>query len=126
MDDIRVGAVIRAVRIRRKLRQTDLAAAVGVSDTLISRLERGQLGGVPIDTVRKVLAALVPEVSFSIYGERGVIDMLLWHPARRALLVVELKTGVARPSHQQQLDIYVEAARALFPGVPVTGKLIYA
>lgn len=33
-----------------------------------------------------------PEVSFSIYGERGIIDILAWHPGRRILLVVELKT----------------------------------
>jgi transcriptional regulator with XRE-family HTH domain len=37
---------------------------------------------------------LVPEVSFSIYGERGVIDILAWHPGLRALLVIELKTDV--------------------------------
>ena len=36
-----------------------------------------------------------PEVSFSIYGERGVIDILAWHPGRRALLVIELKTDIA-------------------------------
>ncbi len=35
---------------------------------------------------------LAPEVSFSIYGERGIIDLLAWHPAARALLVIELKT----------------------------------
>ncbi|MEX2011407.1 MAG: helix-turn-helix domain-containing protein [Chloroflexota bacterium] len=33
-----------------------------------------------------------PEVTFSIYGERGVIDILAWHAASRTLLVVELKT----------------------------------
>ena len=33
-----------------------------------------------------------PEVSFSIYGERGVIDVMAWHPTRRCLLVLELKT----------------------------------
>jgi transcriptional regulator with XRE-family HTH domain len=33
-----------------------------------------------------------PEVSFSYFGERGLIDLLAWHPARRVLLVVELKT----------------------------------
>ncbi len=37
---------------------------------------------------------LVPEASFSIYGERGIIDLLLWHPGRRALLVIELKTDI--------------------------------
>jgi hypothetical protein len=35
-----------------------------------------------------------PEVSFSIYGERGIIDVLAWHPTRRILLVIELKTEI--------------------------------
>jgi len=35
---------------------------------------------------------IFPEVSFSIWGERGVIDLIAWHPGRRALLVIELKT----------------------------------
>jgi transcriptional regulator with XRE-family HTH domain len=34
------------------------------------------------------------EVSFSIWAERGVIDLLLWHPGRRALLIIELKTEI--------------------------------
>ena len=37
---------------------------------------------------------LVPEASFSIYGERGVIDILAWHPGRGTVLVVELKTAL--------------------------------
>ena len=37
---------------------------------------------------------LAPEVSFSIYGERGVIDILAWHRGRRALLIIELKTDI--------------------------------
>ncbi len=36
-----------------------------------------------------------PEVSFAIRGERGVIDILAWHPARQMLLVIELKTDIA-------------------------------
>ena len=39
-----------------------------------------------------------PEVSFSIYGERGIIDILAWHPGRRMLLVIELKTEVVEVS----------------------------
>jgi transcriptional regulator with XRE-family HTH domain len=38
---------------------------------------------------------LAPEVSFSIYGERGVIDIVAWHAGRRALLIIELKTDIA-------------------------------
>jgi transcriptional regulator with XRE-family HTH domain len=32
------------------------------------------------------------EVSYSVYGERGSIDVLAWHPVARVLLVVEVKT----------------------------------
>jgi hypothetical protein len=38
---------------------------------------------------------LAPEVSFSIYGERGVIDILAWHERTGSLLVIELKTAIA-------------------------------
>ncbi len=37
---------------------------------------------------------VVPEASFSIYGERGAVDVLGWHAARGMLLVVELKTEI--------------------------------
>jgi len=35
-----------------------------------------------------------PEVSFAIYGERGIIDILAFHPPSGSLLVVELKTEI--------------------------------
>ena len=37
---------------------------------------------------------LEAEVSFSVFGERGVVDQLAWHPATAHLLVVELKTAL--------------------------------
>ncbi len=37
------------------------------------------------------------EVSFSIYGERGVIDILAWHAETRSLLIIELKTELVDP-----------------------------
>lgn len=37
---------------------------------------------------------IAPEVSFAIRGERGVIDILAWHPPTRTLLVIELKTEI--------------------------------
>jgi hypothetical protein len=36
----------------------------------------------------------LPEVTFNRFGERGSIDVLGWHPACRALLVVEVKSVV--------------------------------
>ena len=55
---------------------------------------------------------------------RGTIDCLIQRDDG-SVVVVEFKSGRPRPSHQQQLDLYVEAARGLFPGVPVEGRLIY-
>jgi ATP-dependent exoDNAse (exonuclease V) beta subunit len=56
---------------------------------------------------------------------RGTFDCLV---RRRdgGVTVLELKTGTASPGHEEQLSTYVTAARALFPGVPVEGTLVYA
>ena len=35
---------------------------------------------------------IYPEVTYSFFGERGAIDLVAWHPAASALLLVELKT----------------------------------
>ncbi|MBW8714041.1 MAG: PD-(D/E)XK nuclease family protein, partial [Acidobacteria bacterium] len=55
---------------------------------------------------------------------RGTIDCLI-RQADGSLTVLEFKSGRPRQSHQEQLDIYVRAARSVFPDVPVTGRLIY-
>jgi transcriptional regulator with XRE-family HTH domain len=137
MDDQRLGTAIRRIRQRRGWRQQDLAQNSGVSQSVVSRIERGLIGSQSVDAIRAVAAALevrvdltalwrggdldrllnaghsalheavarrfhdelpawtlAPEVSFSIYGERGVVDILAWHPGRRALLVIELKTDI--------------------------------
>jgi transcriptional regulator with XRE-family HTH domain len=136
MDDMRLGSALRAVRLRRRWRQADVADRAGVSRSVVSEIERGNWEVMPLATVRRVAAALdvridlvprwrggelarllhaghsalhesvarqfvdrpgwrtLPEVSFSIYGERGVIDLLAFHPASGCLLVIELKTAV--------------------------------
>jgi transcriptional regulator with XRE-family HTH domain len=37
---------------------------------------------------------VVPEYTFSVYGERGSVDCLAWHSTRRALLICETKTRI--------------------------------
>jgi hypothetical protein len=56
---------------------------------------------------------------------RGTFDCLV---RRRdgSILVLELKTGSPAPEHEQQLSVYLAAARALFPGKPVEGQVVYA
>lgn len=137
MDDQRVGSALRAIRIKRGLRQADVARAAGLSAATISRLERGHVEAFTLESIRAVAKALdvrmdltprwragdldrllnarhsrlhelvarsfrelpdwvtEPEVSFAVYRERGVIDILAWHPGRRMLLVIELKTDIA-------------------------------
>lgn len=137
MEDIRFGAAVRSVRLKRRWRQCDLAQRAGVSASTISRIERGHPGTLTLDTIRAVTSALdirlelhprwragdldrllnaghstlhevvatmfaaelpgwvlAPEVSFAVYSERGVIDIVAWHPGREALLVIELKTDI--------------------------------
>ncbi|MCY7418908.1 MAG: helix-turn-helix transcriptional regulator [Chloroflexi bacterium] len=40
----------------------------------------------------------VPEVSFSIFGERGAIDVMAWHAPTKSLLIIELKTLLVDPA----------------------------
>ncbi len=80
------------------------------------------------ETVARVLARvggweIWPEASFSIYGERGVIDLLAWHQGRRALLVVELKSELVdlnellgTVDRKRRLAPRVAADRGWMPG----------
>ena len=65
VDDFRVGSVLRAVRIRRGLRQSDVATSAGVSQPLVSQLERGDLGATSIQTLRQVAAAAGVSLPFA-------------------------------------------------------------
>jgi len=55
---------------------------------------------------------------------RGTIDCLVRRPDGR-VTIVEFKTGRPRPVHERQLNIYLEAARRLFPHASIDGRLIY-
>ena len=71
------------------------------------------------------------EVPFSVRAAgaqtilRGTFDCLV-RRSDGVVTVLELKTGKPLPEHREQLDIYLAAARALFPGTAVEGNLIYA
>ena len=140
MDDARVGSILRAMRIRKHLRQADVARRARVRRETVSRPERDGLGRVRWDTLRAVTATLgirvdvrlrwqggdldrvinathaelheplirhlgarsgwtrrPGEVSYSIYGERGVVDGLAWHAETRSLLIIELETELLDP-----------------------------
>lgn len=58
MDDLRVGALARAVRHRRGLTQEELGGFADVSQRLVSLLERGHLDRLTVRSVRRIGAAL--------------------------------------------------------------------
>jgi transcriptional regulator with XRE-family HTH domain len=60
-----VGSVFRAVRIRRGLRQADVAAAAGVGQTAVSTIENGDLERVSLRSIRTVAAALGISLPFA-------------------------------------------------------------
>jgi transcriptional regulator with XRE-family HTH domain len=135
MDDVALGAIVRAVRTRRKLSQRQLAGMAGIAHATISLVERGHGSRLSLETIKRIAAALEirveltarwrggnldrllsrrhsmlaesfarflgsrpgwvvePEVSFAIYGERGVVDQLAWHAGEAHVLIVELKTA---------------------------------
>jgi transcriptional regulator with XRE-family HTH domain len=116
MVDQRIGAALRSVRRRKGWSQEELARKARVSQPGVSRMERGHISSMRLNDLDRLLNArhselhelvarwfadelpdwvLAPEVSFSIYGERGVIDILAWHEMTGSLLVIELKTAIA-------------------------------
>ncbi|HEY1309007.1 MAG TPA: UvrD-helicase domain-containing protein [Vicinamibacterales bacterium] len=68
------------------------------------------------------------EVPFSLAVDgrivHGAIDCLV--RTVQAVTVLEFKTGAPRPEHEIQAGLYRRAASALFPGVEVTARLVYA
>jgi hypothetical protein len=83
-----------------------VAGVLDISIELAIRWQGAELDRVASsghDTLHEAVARLldersdwiaVPELSYSIWGERGVIDVVAWNPASRTLLVIELKTEI--------------------------------
>ena len=55
---------------------------------------------------------------------RGVIDCMAVQPDGQ-IVVLEFKTGAKQAAHDEQLALYIRAARALFPDRAVHGRLVY-
>jgi hypothetical protein len=44
-----------------------------------------------IRTLRDLEWDVLPEFTFNVYGDRGSVDVLAWHPKERVLLIIEVK-----------------------------------
>ncbi len=93
MDLVRFGRGIRALRMRRRWRQRDLAAAAGVSQTTVARIERGSGDSVQPRKLERVANALGARVDFRLNYNGEALDRLL-DSAHAAL--VEVAAGLLR------------------------------
>jgi transcriptional regulator with XRE-family HTH domain len=96
VDHGKIGRSVRVVRIRRRIRQVDLATLVGLSQQTISRIERGRIGGVTIDSLERVFAELGIRTNLQTWWDGAELDRLL--------------AGRHSPMH--------EAVARLFDGLP--------
>jgi transcriptional regulator with XRE-family HTH domain len=76
MDLVRFGRGIRALRMRRRWRQADLAQAAEVSETLVARIERGA-HTVPPRKLDKVAQALGARADLRLSWNGEALDRLL-------------------------------------------------
>ena len=126
-SDDATAAARAALRIEERAALDDAEAVIASAAEAWALLRRR-------DDVTELLASptVLTEVPFSMRlqssGEvvtvRGTIDCVAIGDDG-AVTVVEFKTGSRHPSHQQQLDLYVQAGRLLFPSAQVSGRLIY-
>jgi transcriptional regulator with XRE-family HTH domain len=156
MNDQRLGAAFRAVRVRRGLRQSDVARLADLAASTVSAVEHGWVDACTIRTLRRIARVLdirveldariqhgelarianaghaalhefvarhldgcpgwvhAPEVSFAVYSERGVIDILAFHEPTASLLVIELKTELVDIENLlSTMDVRVRHARTI-------------
>jgi transcriptional regulator with XRE-family HTH domain len=79
VDAIRLGLQLRALRVRRRWRQLDLAVRADVSRGTISNIERGRLRGVSLQTLIRVAEALGANVDVRVRWRGEHLDRLLDH-----------------------------------------------
>jgi transcriptional regulator with XRE-family HTH domain len=102
MDDRRVGLVLRALRRRRRWRQQDVAVAAGVSQSSVSRAERGHLDSLSLRTLRQMLRAVDARADVDVRWRGGEADRLV--DARHA----EISGKVARTLARAGWQVYPE------------------
>lgn len=91
--DRRIGLAIRRLRRRRGWRQRDLAVAAGLSQQLVSLVERGHLDRVTLRSVRAIAAAADAYMVSELRWRGGGLDRLLDedHAGLVGVIVAELR-----------------------------------
>lgn len=103
VDDVRIGRVLRQLRLRKGWRQRDVAAASGVSQSTVSLIERGHLATLSIRVLRGVFAAVDARVEGTVTWRGGLVDRLL--DERHARLVNAVAGDLARLGWEVHVEV---------------------
>jgi transcriptional regulator with XRE-family HTH domain len=77
VDDLAIGRSLRAIRVRKRLRQADVAELAHVSPSTVSRVERGRMEHLQLGTIRSVCAVLDVRIVLQARWEGGELDRLV-------------------------------------------------
>jgi transcriptional regulator with XRE-family HTH domain len=77
VDTVAFGRGFKALRLRKRLRQDDLAAAAGVSRGAIARIEQGHADKVTVETLERLARPLGARVVCRVIWEGEGLDRLL-------------------------------------------------
>ena len=77
MDDLAVGRVLRAMRIRLGWPQRSVAARAGISASAYSEIERGHLDSVPLGRLRRVAAVFEVRLVLEPRWRGAALDRLI-------------------------------------------------
>lgn len=75
--DRRFGAIVRAIRRRKGLRQADVARMANVSQSTVARVEAGEIGGLAVHTARGIIEALGGSLELRPFWRGAAMDRLL-------------------------------------------------
>lgn len=77
MDELRIGRIVRALRHRLGVRQSDIGRRANVSQDVVSLVERGHLDRVSLPVIRRILKAVDAELVMFIRWRGGDVDRVL-------------------------------------------------
>jgi len=77
MDGRRVGRILRAVRVHKRWRQVDVANAAQVSQSTVSRAERGLLDRVSLIQLEQIAAVVDVSIFLDAKWNGGIVDRLI-------------------------------------------------
>jgi transcriptional regulator with XRE-family HTH domain len=103
VDMVRFGRGVRALRIRRRWRQVDLAAAARLSRSMIARIELGNGDSIPAGKLDAVAQALGARTDLRLSWNGEALDRLL--DSAHAALVESVVTRLRRAGWEVATEV---------------------